>query len=92
MVTIRLSRQGTNKLPFYRVVVTDSRSKRDGRFLENIGNWDPRTGKGEGTFQLDTARYKHWLSVGAKPSAVVGKLVRDLNRKQASAPAAGTQK
>ena len=91
MVTIRLSRQGTNKLPFYRIVVTDSRSKRDGRFLENLGNWDPCVGKGEGALKLNEARYQHWIGVGAQPSAVVGKLVRDLQRKAKAAPA-GAQK
>ena len=82
MVTVRLSRAGTKKVPFYRVVVTDHRSPRDGKFLETIGTWDPR--KGEGKLELDRVRYDHWLKLGARPSELVGKLVH-----RHSAPPAG---
>jgi small subunit ribosomal protein S16 len=73
MVTIRLSRGGSNKNPFYRVVVTNSRSKRDGRYLESIGTWDPSAEKA-GKLVLDRARYDHWVKLGAKPSDTVGHL------------------
>lgn len=73
MVTIRLARGGSNKNPFYRVVVTNSRAKRDGRFLEAIGTWDPSANK-TGTLVLDRVRYDHWVKLGAQPSEVVGHL------------------
>lgn len=84
MVTVRLARAGTTKVPFYRVVVTDHRSPRDGKFLETIGTWDPR--RGEGVFVLDRPRYDHWVKLGARPSELVEKLVR--RHAQAAAPAA----
>jgi small subunit ribosomal protein S16 len=74
MVTVRLSRAGTKKVPFYRVVVTDHRNPRDGKFLETIGTWDPRIG--EGRLVLDRARFDHWVKLGARPSELVTKLVR----------------
>ena len=63
-VMIRLARQGSKKKPFYRIVATDKRSPRDGRFIEQIGYFDPR----KPDFKLDQARYAHWLSHGALPS------------------------
>ncbi len=72
MVTIRLTRSGTKKVPFYRVVVANSRAKRDGRFIEAIGTWDPSEGNGK--LALDHARYDHWVKLGAKPSDVVGQI------------------
>ncbi len=83
MVTVRLSRSGTKKVPFYRVVVTDSRSPRDGKFLETIGTWNPRDG--EEKFELDQIRYDHWVKLGARPSELVAKLV---TRAKKAAPAA----
>jgi len=70
-VHIRLSRAGTSKVPFYRLVATDHRSPRGGRFLERLGTWDPRTKQ----LVLDRARLEHWLSKGAQPSQTVGELV-----------------
>ncbi|MDP3277623.1 MAG: 30S ribosomal protein S16 [Deltaproteobacteria bacterium] len=70
MVTIRLSRGGSKKLPYYRLVVANSRAKRDGRFLEAIGTWDPNAPNG-GALKLDQARYNHWVGLGASPSDVV---------------------
>jgi small subunit ribosomal protein S16 len=79
-VSIRLARQGSKKKPFYRVVATDKRSPRDGRFIEQLGFYDPRKKQ----FDLDQQRYEHWLSHGALPSETVAQLVK----KKAKAAAA----
>src|SRR5690606_9392838 len=73
-VHIRLARHGSKKRPFYRVVVTDQRNSRDGRFIENLGTFDPSAG--EGVFQVDRARIDHWKSVGAQVSSVVDRLLK----------------
>ncbi len=66
---IRLARGGAKKRPFYRIVVADSRSPRDGRFIEKIGTYDPMLERDNpGRVRLDVERAKHWLSVGATPS------------------------
>ena len=72
MTVIRLTRMGKKKRPFYRVVVTDSRKRRDGGWIESIGYHDPMTP--EKTLKLDRERYDYWVSVGAKPSDKVKKL------------------
>lgn len=82
MVTIRLSRSGTKKRPFYRVVVTDARSPRGGRFLENIGTFDPAK---DGSFTVDRDRLTYWTSKGARPSETVSRLIK---KSPAPAPAA----
>ena len=64
-VHIRLARAGAKKRPFYRIVVTDHRSPRGGRFLENIGTYDPA--KDPGLFALDRARFEFWTRPGATP-------------------------
>lgn len=74
MVKIRLTRMGTHKRPFYRVVVADSRSPRDGRHIEQIGYYDPLTEPKN--VRLDLSRIDYWLSVGAKPSETVERLIR----------------
>ncbi|MGH8120257.1 MAG: 30S ribosomal protein S16 [Gammaproteobacteria bacterium] len=77
MVTIRLSRVGTKKRPFYHIVVTDSRKKRDGRFLERLGFFNPiATGK-EQRLNIDTGRVGYWVSHGAQPSPRVASLLKD---------------
>ena len=73
-VHIRLARQGAKKAPFYRVVATDSRSPRDGRFLEHIGVYDPT--REPAVVRFDEPRLQHWLAVGAQPSATVGELIK----------------
>ena len=83
-VTIRLTRAGSKKVPFYRVVAADSRSPRDGRFIEQLGVYDPLRSPPE--VRIDADRLKHWLSVGALPSQTVGELIRDLRH---APPAAG---
>jgi small subunit ribosomal protein S16 len=78
MVTIRLSRTGSNKRPFYHVVVTDSRNRRDGRFIERVGYFNPIAAGGETPFHIDNDRYSYWLSQGAKASDRVSQLVRQV--------------
>lgn len=73
MVKIRLRRVGAKKQPSYRVVVTDSRSPRDGRFIETIGHYNPRTEPP--TVEIDAARALYWLSVGAQPSEAVKRML-----------------
>ncbi len=86
-VTIRLTRAGGKKVPFYRVVAADRRSPRDGRFIEQLGVYDPLRDPVE--FRIDEPRLQHWLSVGATPSQTVSELLRRQRRaKPASSPAA----
>jgi small subunit ribosomal protein S16 len=73
MVKIRLRRTGAKKKPTYRVVVADSRSPRDGRFIEIIGHYNPRTEPN--TIKIHEDRALHWLSMGAQPTDVVRKLL-----------------
>lgn len=73
-VHIRLARHGSKKRPFYRVVVTDQRNSRDGRFIENVGTFDPSAG--DGVFQVDRARIDHWKGQGAQTSATVDRLLK----------------
>ena len=73
---IRLTRGGAKKRPFYRIVVADSRSPRDGRFIEKIGTYNPMLQKDDpARINLDTDRAKHWLGVGALPSDRVAKFL-----------------
>ena len=73
-VKIRLTRVGSKKNPIYRVVVADSRSPRDGRFIEIIGRYNPQTDPS--TIELDEDKVKDWLSKGAQPSDAVSKLIK----------------
>jgi small subunit ribosomal protein S16 len=86
MVRIRLSRAGTKKAPFYRIVVTDSRSPRGGRFLETIGTFDPL--RQEGIFAIKADRLSFWQGRGAQVSDVIADLLRKQARAAAAAPAA----
>ncbi len=74
MVKIRLRRTGSKKRPTYRVIIADSRSPRDGRFIEIIGNYNPRTNPI--TVNIHEDRAKHWLSVGAQPTEAVHRLLQ----------------
>src|SRR3954452_19336 len=68
-LAIRLSRGGSKKRPYYRIVVADSRNARDGRFIEKLGTYNPLLAKDSPErVKLDTDRISHWLSVGAQPS------------------------
>ena len=73
MTVIRLTRMGRNKRPFYRIVVTDSRKRRDGGWKEALGFYNPVSS--DKAFKLDKERYDYWLKIGAKPSEAVKKLV-----------------
>ena len=85
MVVLRMSRQGSKKRPFYRIVAADKRRCRDGKFIDLIGTFDPRTK----VFAIDADRYAHWLKVGAQPSETLASLVR--RNKAAAAPAVSTK-
>lgn len=74
-VKIRLKRGGAKNAPAYRIVVTDSRSPRDGRFIEEIGSYDPK--KAGVNYILDLERAKYWVGVGAKPSETVGSFIKN---------------
>ena len=74
MVKIRLKRMGAHKKPFYRVVVADSRTPRDGRFIEEIGYYNPLTEPP--TIKIDDEKAQKWLANGAQPTEVVGKIFK----------------
>jgi small subunit ribosomal protein S16 len=76
MVTIRLSRGGSKNRPFYQVVVTDSRSARDGRYIERVGFFNPVARGEEVKLQLDNERVAYWRSKGAQPSDRVAQLIK----------------
>ena len=84
-VSIRLRREGATNRPYYKVVVADSRSPRDGKFIEIIGTYDPK--KTGNTSKIDVARAEHWIARGAQPSDTVRSLLKK-NRKR-SADVAG---
>ena len=73
-VRMRLTRIGSKKNPIYRVVVADSRSPRDGRFIEIVGRYNPQTDPS--TIELDEDRIKDWISKGAQPSSTVQRLLK----------------
>lgn len=75
-VSIRLRRTGTNKRPTYRVVVTDSRSPRDGRFIEILGHYNPLTQPP--TVKIDRPRVQAWIAKGAQPSNTVKRLLSNV--------------
>jgi small subunit ribosomal protein S16 len=87
-VHIRLARWGAKKKPFYRLVVTDHRAPRGGRFLENIGTYDPA--KNPGLLVVDSARLDYWRSVGATPSDTVDRLLKRDARAAAAQPETAT--
>ncbi len=79
-VKIRLARGGAKKRPYYRIVVADTRSPRDGRFIERIGSYDPMLVKDHpDRVKIDVDRAKHWLSVGATPSDRVSRFLAKLD-------------
>ena len=73
-VKIRLRRMGQKKAPFYRIIVADSRSPRDGRFIEEIGTYDPN--QEPSAYSVDEEAAKRWLANGAQPTEVVGKIFK----------------
>ena len=89
MVRIRLTRKGAKKRPFYRVIAADSRAPRDGKFLEQLGYYDPMKEPSE--IKLDLERIDFWISNGASPSDTVNRLVKTA-RAQATEQAAAEAK
>jgi small subunit ribosomal protein S16 len=77
MVTIRLARGGMKKRPFYHMVVTDSRNRRDGRYLERVGFFNPSAKGQEVRLNVNAERIEHWISKGAQTSDRVAKLIKD---------------
>ncbi|KAB2930657.1 MAG: 30S ribosomal protein S16 [Candidatus Contendobacter sp.] len=82
MVTIRLSRGGAKKRPFYTVVVTDSRNRRDGRYIERIGFFNPIASGQDVRLSLNQERIQYWLGTGAQPSERVSSLIKEYARQQ----------
>jgi len=84
MVKIRLSRGGSKKRPFYHIVATDSRSSRDGKYIERLGFYNPSANKNEEDIRIDLERFSYWKSVGAQVSDRVKKLAKltDLSREE----------
>jgi small subunit ribosomal protein S16 len=76
MVSIRLSRGGAKKRPFYHIVVTDSRKRRDGRYIERLGFFNPVAQGKEEVLRLDLTRAQYWLGIGAQPTARVAQLIK----------------
>lgn len=77
MVTIRLSRGGAKKRPFYHIVVTDSRNRRDGRYIERLGFYNPvARSENEESLRINTDRVDHWVKLGAQTSERVAQLIK----------------
>jgi len=82
MVKIRLARYGAKKKPFYRIVVTDSRSPRDGRFIDRLGFYDPT--KNPAVIQIKKDKLAQWLQHGAQPTDTVARLIKKAGQEPAS--------
>ncbi len=76
MVTIRMARGGAKKRPFYNIVVTDSRNRRDGSFIERLGFFNPIAAGNEERLRIDRARVEYWISKGAQASERVASLLK----------------
>ena len=87
-VSIRLRREGAKNRPYYRVVVADSRSPRDGKFIEIIGTYDPKRTGDNSSFDVERAAY--WISKGAQPSDTVRSLIKKSKKMIAAEPASQT--
>jgi small subunit ribosomal protein S16 len=85
MVVIRLARGGAKKRPFFTIVATDSRSARDGRFVERVGFYNPKATETETRFRIAQDRLAHWRSVGAQVSPTVARLVKTFGASSAKA-------
>jgi small subunit ribosomal protein S16 len=85
-VSIRLRREGAKNRPYYKIVVADSRSPRDGKFIEIIGTYDPKKAGHNSTLDMDRAEY--WIARGAQPSDTVRSLIKKNKKQAASAPPA----
>jgi small subunit ribosomal protein S16 len=87
MVRIRLSRGGALKRPFYHIVVTDRRNRRDGRYIERLGYFNPIARGQETRLEVNIERAQYWLGQGAKPSERVVQLLKQASKAPAEAPA-----
>ena len=85
MVTIRLTRGGAKKHPFYQIVVADIRSARDGRYIERLGFFNPVAKGGEVPLRVDRERAQYWLGCGAQPTDRVRQLLKQAAREAAAA-------
>ncbi|MEM7612213.1 MAG: 30S ribosomal protein S16 [Pseudomonadota bacterium] len=85
MVTIRLTRGGAKKRPFYHIVVTDSRNRRDGRYIERLGYFNPLAKANSEGLRIDIERADHWISHGAQPSDRVAQLLKRYRKAQEAA-------
>jgi small subunit ribosomal protein S16 len=88
MLVIRLARGGAKKRPFFTIVATDSRSARDGRFVEKVGFYNPMATPNETKFRIASDRLHHWRSVGAQISPTVARLVKTYGTEAAGAAGA----
>ena len=84
MVTIRMNRGGAKGRPFYNIVVSDSRNRRDGRFVERLGFYNPIAAGGEEPLRFDIARVNYWKGVGAQISPSVERLLKQFAKKAAA--------
>ena len=84
MVVIRLSRGGSKKRPFYNLVAADSRNRRDGRFIERVGFYNPLAAEGAESLRIALDRVEHWTSNGAQVSPAVARLVKEYAKKSAA--------
>ncbi len=84
MVVIRLARGGSKKRPFYNVVAADSRNRRDGRFIERVGFYNPVANEGQENLRLALDRVQYWTEKGAQLSPAVARLVKDFSAKAAA--------
>ena len=88
MVVIRLARGGAKKKPFYRIVVADKRSPRDGKYIEKIGQFNPVANGQEPRLLLDLERVQHWIGQGAQPTDRVKSLIKEHQKANAAEQAA----
>lgn len=87
MVSIRMARGGAKGRPFYNIVATDSRNRRDGRFIERVGFYNPIANDSEEGLRIDMARVNHWTGVGAQVSPSVSRLIKQFAKKAPAAAA-----
>ena len=88
MVSIRLSRGGAKKRPFYHIVVTDQRNRRDGRYIERLGYFNPVGVGGQDQMRIDLPRVDYWIGKGAQPSERVSSLIKGYKKQQLAAVSA----
>jgi len=88
-VAIRLRREGALNRPYFKIVVTDKRSPRDGKFIEIVGTYDPKKAGQNSTLKLD--RIEHWISKGAQPSDTVRSLIKKIKNPEAAAKKAAAK-